>query len=80
MFSFRKAFEKQTKKHVCAIKSLDLSNKKDDLKQIEVVFSQNLMNDLIHDKLKKIEQIIYVVNQKVEKFIILVNIIRQLFF
>ena len=29
----RKAFENQTKKHVDAIKSLDLSNKKDQLKQ-----------------------------------------------
>ena len=43
-----KAFEKQTKKQVGAIKSLDISNK-----QIECKFSQNLMKDLIRDKLKK---------------------------
>ena len=31
--------------------SLDLSNKKDELKQIESIFSQNLMDDLICAKL-----------------------------
>ena len=30
--------------------SLDLSNKKDELKQIEGIFSQNMMNDLIRGK------------------------------
>ena len=44
-----KAFEKQTEKQVGAIKSLNLSNK---LKQIDGIFSQNLMNDLICAKLK----------------------------
>lgn len=29
-------------------------NKKDELKQIEGLFTQNLMNDLIRDKLKQI--------------------------
>ena len=42
-----KAFEKtkQNKKQVGAMKSLDLYNI---LKQTEGIFSQNLMNDLIH--------------------------------
>ena len=47
------AFEKQTKKQVGAIKSLDLSNKKDELKQIEGLFPKYLVNDLIRDKLKE---------------------------
>ena len=50
----RKDFEKQTKKQVGAIKSLDLSNRKDELKQIGGIFPQNLMNDLIRDKVKEI--------------------------
>ena len=33
-----KAFEKQTEKQVGAVKSLDFSNKKDDLKQIRAYF------------------------------------------
>ena len=49
-----KAFEKQTEKQVGAIKSLDLSNK---LKQTEGIFPQNLMNDLIRVKLKKIVEL-----------------------
>ena len=48
-----KAFEKQTEKQVNALKSLNISDKKNELKQIEDVFSQNLFNDLIRDKLKK---------------------------
>ena len=35
------------------IKSLDISNKKDELKQIKSIFPQNLMNDLIRPKFKK---------------------------
>ena len=46
-----KAFEKQTEKQVSAIKSLNPSNK---LKRIEGIFPQNLMNDLIRNKLKEI--------------------------
>ena len=46
-----KAFEKQTEKQVDAIKSLDYSNK---LKQIEGIFPQNLMNDLVRTKLKEV--------------------------
>ena len=44
-----KAFEKQTKKQVDAIKSLDSSNK---LKQFEGIFPKKLMNDVIRAKLK----------------------------
>ena len=47
-----KAFEKQTE--TGALKSLKPSNKKDELKQIEGIFPQNLMNDLIRDKFKEI--------------------------
>ena len=47
-----KAFEKQTRKQVGAIKSLDLSDKKDDLKQIKAIFPRNLINDLVRAKLK----------------------------
>ena len=42
-----KAFEKNPEKQVDAIKFLDPSNK---LKQIEGMFPQNLMNDLISAK------------------------------
>ena len=49
-----KAFEEKREVQVDAIKSLDISNKKDELKQIESVFPQNLMNDSIRDKLKEI--------------------------
>ena len=52
-FFLEKTFEKQTKKQLKAIKSLKHSNKKDELKQIEVVFPQNMMNDLIHVKSKE---------------------------
>ena len=49
-----KSFKKQTEKQVGAKKSLKPSNKKDELKQIESIFWQNLINDLILEKLKKI--------------------------
>ena len=52
--SLGKAFEKQTEKQVCAIKSLDPFNK---LKQIEGIFPQNLMNDLFRGKFKKIVEL-----------------------
>ena len=45
-----KAFKKQTEKRVGATESLDLSIKKDEIKQVEGIFSQNLMNDLIRAK------------------------------
>ena len=53
-FPLGKAFKKQTEKKVRAIKSLDLSSKKDESKQIEDIFAQNLMNDFICVTLKEI--------------------------
>ena len=38
----------------CALKFLNPSIKKDELKQIKSIFSQSLMNDLFHTKLKQI--------------------------
>ena len=49
-----KAFEKQTEKQVCALKFVDFSNKKYKLKQIEGIFPQDLMNDLVRARLKEI--------------------------
>ena len=49
-----KAFENQTERLVIGLKSLNSSNKKNDLKQIEGIFPQNLMNGLIDDSLKEI--------------------------
>ena len=49
-----RAFEKQTEKQVGAIESLKCSNKSDELKQIDGIFPQNLMNNLIRAKLKEI--------------------------
>ena len=40
-----KAFEKQTEKQVGAIKPLKPSHKKHELKQIQGIFPQNLIND-----------------------------------
>ena len=48
------AFEKETEKHIDTIKSLEISKKKDKLKQTEIIFLQNLMNDIICAKLKEI--------------------------
>ena len=42
-----KVFEKQRKKQLNALKSLDFSNKINELKQIERIFPQNHMNYLI---------------------------------
>ena len=49
-----KNFEQQTEKQFGATKSLDLSHKKYKLKQIEGIFPQNLMNNLIRAKLREI--------------------------
>ena len=38
------------------LKSLNVFNKIDELKQIEIIFLQNQLNDLIIDKLKEIKQ------------------------
>ena len=52
--SLGKAFKKQVEKQVAAIKSIKISHKKNQLKKIVGIFPQNLMNDLIRDKLKEI--------------------------
>ena len=59
-----KAFEKQTEKQIGDIKPLDLSNKKDELKQIESIFSENLMSDLIRAKLKEIGKLQDIIKKK----------------
>ena len=48
-----KAFQKQ-KKQVGVVTPLELPNKRDELKKIEGIFPQNMMNDLICEKLKEI--------------------------
>ena len=48
-----KAFEKQTKEQVKTIKDLNISDKAGELKQIEDIFPQKVLNDLISNKLKK---------------------------
>ena len=52
--SLGKALEKQTEKQVGALESLIPLYKKDELKQIEGIFQQNLINNLIRVKLKKL--------------------------
>ena len=66
IFPFRKRFRK----------SLKPSNKKDELKQIEVIFPHSMMCNFICDKLKKLlickillKRISYIINQSVEQFI-----------
>ena len=49
-----KAFEKQTEKQANVLKSLNISHKINKLKQTEDIFPQNLLNDLIHNKLENI--------------------------
>ena len=58
MFTFPlgNTFEKQTKKQADALKSLNLSNKRSELKQIESIFLKNPLNDLFIDKLKETNQ------------------------
>ena len=47
----RKALEKQAKKRVDILKSLNVSNKIDALKQTESIFPQNETNVLIPDRI-----------------------------
>ena len=47
-------FEKQIEKQVGTVKSLKRFNKKYYLKQIESIFTQNLVNELFGAKLKEI--------------------------
>ena len=49
-----KAFEKQTENQVGTLESLEISNKKDELKQNEGIFPKYMLNDLIITKLKEI--------------------------
>ena len=72
---------KTTKKQLGSVKCLDFSNKKDKLKQIKGIFPQNRMNDVVGAKLKKslickilLKQMSYIINQNVEKFIILMHV------
>ena len=44
---FRKALEKQTEQQFDALKSLNVFNKTDELKQIDSTFTRNFLNDLI---------------------------------
>ena len=46
--------KKTQKNRFFVLKFLDLSNKKDELKKTEGIFTQNVMNDLIRVKLKDI--------------------------
>ena len=46
-----KAFEKQTKEQVKVIKDLNISDKANELKKIECIFPQNVLNDVISNKL-----------------------------
>ena len=48
---FGKAFGKQTKEQIKAIKDLIISDKASELKQIESIFPQNVLNDVISNKL-----------------------------
>ena len=55
--SLEKSLEKQTKKQVDSLQSLNLSYKIDVLDQMKSVFLQNQMNDLILDMLREIRQL-----------------------
>ena len=48
-----KPFKEQTQEQVKATKDSNISDKTDEFKQKEGIFPQNLINDLIRDKLKK---------------------------
>ena len=57
-----------------ALKSLNLSNKTDELKQMDGIFPKTFLNDLIIHKLKRIiqlkkllNQISWIINQSVEE-------------
>ena len=51
-FPLGKAFEKQTKEQVKAIKVLNISDKSNELKQIENIFPKHVISNLIITKLK----------------------------
>ena len=58
-----KALEKQTEKQIGALKSLDISNEKYELKQVEGIFPKHLMNDLIRVKLEEIVNFQYIIKK-----------------
>ena len=53
-FPLRKISEKNINKQVDTLNSLKLSNKTNELKQIEKICPQSLLNDLIIDELNEI--------------------------
>ena len=82
-FSRGKALEKQ----IGILESLNPSNEKGELKQIESILPQNLMNAFIRVKLKEIANLQHIIKadkqyykSKAEKFIILVNSLYLCFF
>ena len=62
-----KAFEKQTNKQVVVTKSLNLSNKINELSQIKNIFLQNQLNDFITDKLKQVKRLHNNINKMIQK-------------
>ena len=62
-----KAFEKQTNKQVVVTKSLNLSNKINELSQIKNIFLQNQLNDFITDKLKEFKRLHNNINKMIQK-------------
>ena len=58
-----KALGKQTEKQIGALKPLDISNEKYELKQIKGIFPKHLMNDLIRVKLKEIVNFQYIIKK-----------------
>ena len=62
-----KAFEKQTNKQVVVTKSLNLSNKINELSQIKNIFLQNQLNDFIKDKLKEVKRLHNNINKMIQK-------------
>ena len=52
---------KQSEEHVGDIKSLKLSDKKDELKQIDDIFPQKMMKDLISGNLKEIVNLVDII-------------------
>ena len=62
-----KAFEKQTNKQVVVTKSLNLSNKINELSQIKNIFLQNQLNDFITDKLKEVKRLHNNINKMIQK-------------
>ena len=51
--SLGKVFEKQTKKQFKALKDLNISDKVNELKEIENIFPKDVISDLIITELKK---------------------------